>query len=635
MTASEVIRISEVILRYTKMPVPPTRTFLEYCHYVGDAAKALTAAQRASIPNFIDWVKAFRKLYDNFDVALAADPMMAYQPANRAAKEFHESSAYVRYFMAGNRASKTQSGYAEHYLVTTGQHKFRQFPYPPASTFIIGVNFSQYAGAVFEKKFLSGEDDNPLSPMFPVGGKWFYHYDERKHLLQLACPVCAEAGKAGSCPHPKSSVRLFSDEGGWEVLQGAQYLLGHFDEHVAEGFFNEARQRTKTVTGGCLIVTGTPLHGTEAWEIRRLYKRFLNGVPANLYDPNNPDSGLFVSVHQIDQFEAGLVPHDRIRADMADMDQFTIDARIYGKPAPLADNPVFDLKKLQEIAKGVKDPIRGNLVCDIDLEKIKPSDTVTFTQADDGPLRIWQNPQPGEVYICAVDTASGLRREEGHRKGDASCASVLRVYQEGTKLKLDMVAQWHGWINPFQYAEDVMRLCVYYNSALCVVELTGGLGLSVVLKLKDEFAYWNLYRERADLSAVNYNLDPRFGVDTNASTKPFMVSALQLLIREMRISVPCAATIQELTAFEQEVSSSGGQALSTPRYRGAKGSPDDRSMSLAIAASVALSYPLLLDAVVMKEDTKRQDELKKMDPFWQEMYKEFKDRANGADEFDL
>ncbi len=624
MNTAEVLAEAEKIVALSGIQIPPCRTFLERAFYIGEAAKSLTPKQRQRLPNFQSWAESFRRIYDQFDRILEADPCIAYQPANRAAREFHASDAYVRFFMSGNRCSKSQSGYTEHYLITTGQHRWRKFPKPPHATFMIGVNFNQYATGVFERKFISGEPDNPLSPIFPEGGKWLYHYDSRKHIIQIACPECAEVGKAGSCPHQKSTIQLFSDEGGWEVLQGAQYVFGHYDEHVDEGFFNEGMQRTKTVQGGCLAVTGTPLAGTEAWEIRRLYKRFLNGKPANLYDPENPQGRLFCSVHQIDQFEAGLVAHADIRASMASMDQFSIDARIFGKPAPLADNPVFDLKALQIIAKSVRDPERGELTAAKELERISPKDEVKFELKQDAPLRIWKKPEPGAVYICAVDTASGLMKASDERKGDASCASVLRVFSQGTKLYLELVAQWHGWINPFQYAEEVMKLCCFYNSALCVIELTGGLGLSVMLKIKDEFAYWNLYRERTDVSQLNFQLDPRFGVDTNASTKPFMVSSLQLLVRENRIIIPCGATIQELTAFEQENTNSAGQALLSPRFRGAKGSPDDRAMSLCIGTSVAISNPDLLMEVQKATEHQNVVNTENLDPFWQSVYGELK-----------
>lgn len=303
------------------------------------------------------WAEAFRKLYDNFDRIVEADPMVLYQPANRAAQEFHSSDAFIRYFRAGNRTSKTQSGYAEHYFLTTNQNKWRYFPNAAHSTFIIGVNFSKYCPAVFEKKFLTGEQGNPLSPMFPKGGKWLHKYDERRHEIQIACSKCANAGKAATCPHQKSTIRLFSDTEGWEVLQGGAYMLGHFDEHIDEDFFNEAIQRLQTAgRQSCLLVTGTPLHGFEAWEHRRLTQLHNEGPPQNRVDPDNSESAPFVSLHEIDQFEAGLVPHERIKMSMTIMDEFEVESRVYGRPAPLAKNPVFDRRALADMRKETIDP---------------------------------------------------------------------------------------------------------------------------------------------------------------------------------------------------------------------------------------------------------------------------------------
>lgn len=597
-TATAIRHANQVLKLAGVQEVPDSLGFLEFSYLAAEAGKQLSTSQRAALRfDFKDWAIALRKLHDDFEVIVAADPMIQYRPANRAAKEFHSSNAYVRYFRAGNRTSKTQSGYAEHYLVTTGQHQWRSFKPPPAASFIVGVDYQHYAPKVFETKFITGEPDNPLSPMFPESGKWLHHYDSRARVITVACRNCAEIGKAVTCPHPKSTITLFSDAGDYKALMGGQYILGHFDEHIDELYFSEAQQRTKTVTGGCLIVTGTPLYGPNAWEQRLLDEVFVSGPPKNLIDPQNPKSAPFVSVHTIDQFEAGLVPHHIIRGDLERFDEYEIESRIYGRPSTMAKNPVFNRKKLAAMAK-VK-PERGQLHLlssgPKELAKEPASWTVNskfnFSKATDGELRVWQPPETGAVYVIAVDTAAGLIER------DASCASVLRVGRRGPNPTADLVAQWHGWANPFDYATEVFKLALHYNSAKVVVELTGGFGNSVMLKLKKELHYWNLYRETNDPSVVNFNLDARVGVDTNAYTKPRMIAALQYFIKEDLINIPCEATLLEMSAFEQELTGSGGAALSTPRYRGTKGWHDDRVMSLAIGAWVISAHPNLLHQV--------------------------------------
>jgi hypothetical protein len=119
------------------------------------------------------------------------------------------------------------------------------------------------------------------------------------------------------------------------------------------------------------------------------------------------------------------------------------------------------------------------------------------------------------------------------------------------------------------------------------VELTGGLGRAVVLKLK-ELSYWNIFRDMKEPEIALGGPDARFGIETSSTSKPMMVGALQQFIRDNAIIIPDEETIGEMVAFEQERSPNG----MTTRYRGAGGAPDDRVMSLAIGAGVAVSYPI-------------------------------------------
>ena len=605
--------------------------FLASSRHVRDAVKALTPRQRNNMPWLKEWATDFAKLYDRFDKVVAADPMVLYQPAHKVSQEFHESRAFARYFMAGNRSSKTQTGYAEHYLITTGQQRWR--PYPartqrsPIRTFIVGLAYSKYAPGVFETKLLKGEQSNPLSPMFPVGGKWFYHYDERKKILQIACAECANAGKAGTCSHPKSEIVLFSDDGGWEVLQGAQYALGHFDEHIGDGWYEEAKQRLAMVPNSSLLVTGSPLFGDEAWEIRKLYNLWQEGPPANVQDNGNP----IVSVHQISQFDAGLVPHDVIRRNMADMDEFEIEARIMGKPAPLARNPVFDRAIVADMMKKAREPKIGQLIVedDVAISELSAKNNFTLVPATSGQTshyKLWEAPEPGATYVIGVDTAKGMVGPRGsNRMGDASAATVLKVERSGMGVKATMVAQYYGWINMFDYAEEVHKLANYYNEALVVIELTGGYGEAVMLRLRQDLYYWNIFRDESNHAQAQQAMSGRFGVETNMRTKPYMVAALQQFVKDGMIDIPCKGTLGEMLSFEQERTE---RNISSPRYRGVGGARDDRVMSLVIGVSV-LAQPQVVDYISYKVQTPTETYSSE----WQQIHKELRD-AQKPDPFE-
>lgn len=538
------------------------------------------------------WIEPFalgmEVLHDDLEVIVRSDPLLLYTPAHAVALAFHRSMAFVRYNRSANRTSKSQTGYIEHAMVATGRHRWRDFLQPPTASFMIGVNFSQYGPNVFEKKFLTGETDNPLSPLFPEGGKWLSRYDERKHILYIACRDCAMGGKAEKCRHQRSTITLYSDDSGPDVLQGAQFNLGHFDEHISEDFYDEAVQRLQTVPMSSLMVTGTPLLGKSSWEHRRLTSIFLKGPKHNRVPGTDRP---YVTMHSIDQYKAGLVPKSQIDARKLDMDPLEAEARIWGRPAPLAKHSVFDRYALHALEDGVVPP---SLVGDLDGDG-------NFQEGRDGELSIWDQPEAGTQYLIGCDVAAGLVNR------NYSCASVVRVPD------FRLVAQLHGWINPLDYAVKIALLGYHYNTAYLVVERTG-LGVGTLTRLK-ELAYPHLFRDLSDLSAAEFNLDHVYGVDTNIKTKSHMVACLQKVIKERTIDIPCAATLEELRAFGQETTPLGLNV----RLRGEGGSEDDRVMSLVFAIYVAIAHPLYM----MGEIETTQEHT---DPLWKGLHRELSER---------
>jgi len=567
---AEVLSKGRQILADANLEEPPS--FLAFACLAADAVKAWSGQRRAKAPWLREWAEGLRRMKDGWDVIVKRDPMIQYKPAHAVALAFHMSPAMIRYNRSANRTSKSQTGYAEHYLVVTGSHLWRVFAPPPAKTFIVGVNFSKYAVEVFEAKMVSGEAGNPLSPMFPEGGKWFYHYDSRKHRIQISCKECAEAGKAGSCHHPKSSITLFSDMEGPEVLMGGQYNLGHFDEHISEVFFSEAMERLKTVPSSSFIVTGTPLLGKSSWEYKRLESLFRKG-PAHNHVPGRPDIPM-VSVHTIDQYAAGLVPKELIDASKMTMDPLEQDARIWGKPAPLAKHSIFDRYAMHEMEEACTVPEtgyfddRGNIL-----------GTPVFIEHGDGLISIWDHPESRGQYIIGADPAMGLAEKER----DYSCAQVLKLPE------LRQVARLHGWINPRDFARELVKLSMFYNMAVLVPERSGGLGQALIQCLK-EIGYPSLFRDVSAVDQVDFNQDSAFGVDTNVRTKPLMVSALAQVVKERQICIQDAETIEEMRAFGQERSKTGR----TVQFQGEGDTNDDMVMSLAFAVYVAVSYPVFV-----------------------------------------
>ncbi len=570
--------------------------FLDYANAIKDIVTQEDLLRAAPFDT-IQFGLAFRKLRDTYEDEVRRDPMCIYLPAHEVALEFHKSTAFIRYFRGGNRISKTESAAADNYWVVTGQHPHRKTPLLPCSVFIIGVNFSKYGQSVFEKKYLYGEEANPLSPVFPEDGKWFNRYDNKKHILYLSCKECAETGKNGSCKHLKSTVTLFSDREGPTVLAGGQYAQGQFDEHIDQEFFTEAAQRLLTVPLANLAVTHTPLEGKGAWEHQRLTRRFEKGGKENMI-PNTDRK--FVSLHTIDQFSAGLSNPNELKALMESYSPAEVEARVWGRPAAFSATGVFDSWEMSNMYDEVESPTIGTLECAKENDKRKGKDQASlleeadedlaleFTNDDKGDLRVWEKPKPFAQYIIGADVAQGLTT------GDYSCAQVLKLTRRGVDLEFEQVAMHHGHINSIVYGEELMKLAIWYNSAILVPERRGP-GDATLQRLK-ALGYWGLFRDASDPAQATMSADALFGLDTNVKTKGIIISMLQNTVKDKRtgrrsIILRDFDTLEQLGHFGQEKTESG---LSF-RFRGEGGMHDDTVMALSLGIYAARVYPDMYD----------------------------------------
>jgi len=614
-----------------------TANFLDYADLVRDVILAWPEKQRAT-NDVKDFAKALRQLRDSYGDEIASDPMAAYLPAHDIALDFHKSTAFIRYFRGGNRISKTESARADNYQVVTNQMTYRPAPPLPASIFIVGVNYKDYAPEVFEKKYIHGEPGNPLTPAFPVGGKWLYKYDEKKKIVYIACEECANKGNAGSCHHEHSTIHLFSDAAprGHEAIAGGQYSQGQFDEHVQQRFLTEALKRLETVPMSSFMITGTPLQGKGAWEHQRI-TRLIEERPQENFLPGTERK--YASIHTIDQFSAGLADPALIEGSMKIMSPAEAEARVWGRPAAFSETSVFDQWELSEMYEDVEAPNKGFIVFDVDKENTKSEEDLLVASSDktkfifvpdeSSLLSVWEPPRPHHQYILGADVAQGLR------DGDASCCEVLSLTRQGTEINFEQVAEYHGWINPENYADDLMKLAIWYNCAPLVVERRGP-GDRSIQRLK-QLGYWNLFQDLSDPATAQFSPDSLLGIDTNVKSKGIIISALQQAIKDRRtgkrtIIVRNYSTIEELGHYGQELTSTG---LSY-RFRGQGGSHDDRVMGLALSVYAVKAYPEIycLDTEVKKRNNQTQLPKPALNAqeteFWEKLQKELKDDARTA-----
>lgn len=623
--------------------------FLDYADLVKDIVANWSPQKRSDKKRWlVPFMRGLQAMRDDFAYIVERDPMCIYKPAHHVALEFHQSLAKVRYYYGGNGISKTQSGSAEIYWTLTRSHPYWPMPPLASSCFIIGTNFSKYAPNVFEKKYIRGEPGNPLSPIFPENGKWLHKYDDRKHILTIACRDCAEDGRAKQCSHLKPTLTLFSDVEGPGVLAGGRYARGQLDEQIAYDFFPESMERMITVPNSGLVVTETPLYGRAWWTYSLLKRRGDGPKEENVYSLQDGTKVPWVSLHTIDQYSAGLSSKEEIDAKRQTMQPHEVRARVFGEHVASTEHAVFDLTELGTMLDECFEPERGELFITIpaglgdEAREIVESDsnpetmamrliddwlhacTIKWRQEDGAPYRIWEQPQPLDQYVIGIDVAKGLT------KGDYSCADVYKMIPVGLDLQLEQVAQYHGHVNPRFYGNDIYKLGRYYNDAWVVIERNGP-GDAAIQRVK-ETCYSNIYQDVNDITALKDIADPMYGIDTNQATKPVIVSLLQSVIKDRAsgrrtIKVRCKDTIEEMQYFIQRPSESG----KTFQFEAMGSFKDDRVIGAALAVYATKSGFGIYDFGLAKRRAKER-EFKDTDghtkKFWTQIRKKMKKAAS-------
>lgn len=220
-------------------------------------------------------------------------------------------------------------------------------------------------------------------------------------------------------------------------------------------------------------------------------------------------------------------------------------------------NPAFDMKSLQFMLERCKKPILvGNLVGNkyhMDIE-----------ETDRGYLQIFEEPKDSEEYVIGADVATSV---------DYSSAHVIK------KKTAEVVAVWHGHINPKEFGKELERLGYYYYAAMIGVERNNQ-GIATLIQLND--SYYPMLYYRDDVTDTGEATVSKLGWETNIRTRPVLISDLAVMIRGRDIVCYDAATIDECMTFVRD--KNGKEQAQT-------GCHDDRVISLAIAIQVYKRTP--------------------------------------------
>jgi hypothetical protein len=186
--------------------------------------------------------------------------------------------------------------------------------------------------------------------------------------------------------------------------------------------------------------------------------------------------------------------------------------------------------------------------CLLSLQSEPPQET-----AKSGNLRIYEKPENGHFYIMTVDVSQG-------RGQDCSAFSVIDCTNNEFK---QVVVFNDNKISPLLFPDLIVKMAQQYNDALLIVE-NNGPGQVVCNSIYYDYEYENLFVE----SSVKAG---GIGVNTTRKVKRLGCSNLKDLIESKKLKIRDAATIIELSGFE-EIGNSYG----------AKNGHDDLVMTLVL-----------------------------------------------------
>lgn len=189
--------------------------------------------------------------------------------------------------------------------------------------------------------------------------------------------------------------------------------------------------------------------------------------------------------------------------------------------------PKFNIKSLRKYQGIVKAPSKGYLVEDT-------FGGVSFIEDENGYLSIWKRPEAGTFYCIGADVAEGLLH------GDYSCGVV------GNPETFDIVAMWHGHIDPDLFGVELVKLARYYNDAYLGVE-NNNHGLTTLTTIK-KLEYWNIFFSK-NYDRISDSITQKIGWTTSLKTKPLMIDKLSEFIREYFIGIYSDLIISEMFTY--------------------------------------------------------------------------------------
>lgn len=186
----------------------------------------------------------------------------------------------------------------------------------------------------------------------------------------------------------------------------------------------------------------------------------------------------------------------------------------------------------------------GNVISEEYIEQHEKNNVTEpkYTAGLEQEIWIWEEPQEGHQYIMGVDVS----------RGDGEDSSTIVIVDFTT---MEQVMEYQGKIQPDLLAQIVEEYGNLYK-AYTVVDVTGGMGVSTVLKLL-EFEYKHLHYDDSNgkiLSArqrelTSYNKQNKIPGFHATNVRLPMISNLEYKIRTNAVKIRSTRIISEMKTF--------------------------------------------------------------------------------------
>lgn len=196
----------------------------------------------------------------------------------------------------------------------------------------------------------------------------------------------------------------------------------------------------------------------------------------------------------------------------------------------------------------------------------KPTSKITIQRND---LWMWEKPNAGNFYLISVDVASASGADK----------STIEVIDYVT---LDQVAEYKAKMRVDDFCKAVEMVSKIYARNLIVVE-NNSYGNQVVEYLtRATNGTFNLYRASEKIKTKSKTAKYRYGLSTNAATRPLIMDALYTYVKDNTDMVKSSRLALELIGLEDN---------GNGKVEAGRGMNDDLAMALGFACYVRMYDP--------------------------------------------